>query len=111
MACAIHNKLRHAGSVWQSVNNKSLGCMEIAVANSNWHLQRVGCQNCLTSDSAKSYAHVAVLRHTSISSLLSWFARDAEGGMTYSLENSHNPFAFNGRVAAIFMVRLWFAEP
>jgi hypothetical protein len=29
----------------------------------------------------------------------------------YSLENSHNPFAFNGRVAAIFMVRLWFEEP
>ena len=25
----------------------------------------------------------------------------------YSLENSHNPFAFNGRFAAIFMVRLW----
>ncbi len=24
-----------------------------------------------------------------------------------SLENSHNPCAFNGRVAAIFMVRLW----
>jgi len=36
---------------------------------------------------------------------------DAEGGMGYSLENSHNPFIFKGRVAAIFMVRLWFAEP
>jgi hypothetical protein len=30
-------------------------------------------------------------------------ARDV---LFYSLENSHNPFAFNGRVAAIFMVRL-----
>jgi hypothetical protein len=26
--------------------------------------------------------------------------------MIYSLENGHNPFTFNGHVAAIFMVRL-----
>jgi len=25
----------------------------------------------------------------------------------HSSENSHNPFPFNGRFAAIFMVRLW----
>jgi len=30
-----------------------------------------------------------------------------ERNKTYSSENSHNPFAFNGRFAAIFMVRLW----
>ncbi len=29
----------------------------------------------------------------------------------HSLGNSHNPFIFKGHVAAIFMVRLWFAEP
>jgi hypothetical protein len=29
----------------------------------------------------------------------------------YFLENSHNPFIFKGRVAAIFTVLLWFAEP
>jgi hypothetical protein len=38
--------------------------------------------------------------------LFSWFACDAEGGMTYSLENSRNPFIFKGHVPAIFMVRL-----
>jgi hypothetical protein len=31
--------------------------------------------------------------------------------LIYSLENSHNPFTFNQRIAAIFMVRLWLAEP
>jgi hypothetical protein len=35
----------------------------------------------------------------------------AGGSALYSLENSHNPFTFNGHVAAIFMVRLWFEEP
>ena len=43
--------------------------------------------------------------------LFSWFACDAKGGMSYSLENRHNPFTFNGHFAAIFMVRLWFEEP
>jgi hypothetical protein len=39
-------------------------------------------------------------------------AQDRAGSARrYSLENSHNPFIFKGRVAAIFMVRLWFAEP
>src|SRR5256885_6122890 len=62
----------------------------------------------------KGSAHSAkplIGRTNSLSSFTFRLGKPVRLAAPYSLENSNNPFIFKGHVAAIFMVRLWFAEP